>query len=169
MKEEDAIKIIKRMIAEGVVSQEAAEKYFPELKESEDERIRKGLIRSFKSLNTLKTWNGLDRMKVISWLEKQGNLIAELQKAYFEIDRLEQSEQKLTYDKLVEFKDKLYELFQRFRYKGILTNGDILEYVDEHVQELLVIVNNQKSVEPIIDFKASDWYVSKVDGKIHKV
>ena len=35
---------IKMMIADGIVTQDAAEKYFPELKESEDERIMKELL-----------------------------------------------------------------------------------------------------------------------------
>lgn len=37
--ENTAVKTIMRMIADGEISQEVAEKYFPELKESEDERI----------------------------------------------------------------------------------------------------------------------------------
>ena len=45
---------------------------FPELKESEDERIRKELIRAFKSLNTIKVWNGIERTNILAWLEKQG-------------------------------------------------------------------------------------------------
>lgn len=47
------------------------EEIFPELKESEDEKIRKELIRSFKSLNTIKVWNGIERTDIIAWLEKQ--------------------------------------------------------------------------------------------------
>lgn len=38
------IETIKQMIADGQISQEVAEKYFPELRESEDERIRKELV-----------------------------------------------------------------------------------------------------------------------------
>ena len=48
------------------------EEIFPELKESEDEKIRKELIRSFKSLNTIKVWNGIERTDILAWLEKQG-------------------------------------------------------------------------------------------------
>ena len=44
----------------------------PELAESEDERIRKALIRAFKSLNTVKVWNGIERTDILAWLEKQG-------------------------------------------------------------------------------------------------
>ena len=42
-----AIDIVKQMIVDGQVSQEVAEKYFPELKESEDEKIREKLIDTF--------------------------------------------------------------------------------------------------------------------------
>jgi len=45
---------------------------FPELKEIEDERMRKELIRAFKSLNTIKIWNGIERVDILEWLEKQG-------------------------------------------------------------------------------------------------
>jgi len=38
------IETIKQMITDGQISQEVAEKYFPELRESEDERIRKELV-----------------------------------------------------------------------------------------------------------------------------
>lgn len=47
-------------------------KLLPELKESDDERIRKELIRAFKSLNTIEVWNGINRKDILTWLEKQG-------------------------------------------------------------------------------------------------
>ena len=78
------------------------EHLFPELKESEDDRIRKALISYFKSHLTSSTeidkehWEGMVIKDILAWLEKQG-------------------EQKPT----------------------------------------------------IIDFKAKNWYVSKVDGKIY--
>jgi 5-methylcytosine-specific restriction endonuclease McrBC regulatory subunit McrC len=49
------------------------EKIFPELHESEDERIRKGLINYFNDF-TLPTFGGLDPKKILAWLEKQGNI-----------------------------------------------------------------------------------------------
>ena len=45
--------------------------HFPELTESEDDRIRKQLIRIVSSHNTPK-WYGLEVSKVLAWLEKQG-------------------------------------------------------------------------------------------------
>ena len=38
----------------------------------EDERIRKELIRAFKSFNSIKVWNGIERTNILAWLEKQG-------------------------------------------------------------------------------------------------
>ena len=36
----------------------------------EDEKMRKELIRAFKSLNTIKVWNGIERTDILAWLEK---------------------------------------------------------------------------------------------------
>ena len=43
-KNKEALAIVKQMVADGQISQEVAEKYFPELAESEDEKIRKEII-----------------------------------------------------------------------------------------------------------------------------
>ena len=71
------------------------ERIFPELKESDDEKIKEGLIDYFNNFH-LQTFAGLEPKKILAWLEKQ-------------------SEQK----------------------------------------------------PAVVDFKAKDWYVSKVDGKIY--
>ena len=52
------------------------ENLFPKLKESEDERIRKELIRAFQSLNTIEVWNGIKRTDIIAWLEKIGTVFS---------------------------------------------------------------------------------------------
>lgn len=75
MKEENkAIEIVKSMIADGIVSQEAAEKYFPELAESEDEKVKKSLIRLVKAFYDVNfpTPEGFSRKDLFAWLEKQG-------------------------------------------------------------------------------------------------
>jgi len=50
------------------------EKLFPELKESEDERIRKALIRNFTNQHSgnFPTADGFTREQILAWLEKQG-------------------------------------------------------------------------------------------------
>ena len=45
---------------------------FPELEESEDERMSRELIAYFKNNSVYIKWSGLDVKKVIEWLEKQG-------------------------------------------------------------------------------------------------
>lgn len=47
-----------------------AEAFFPELKESEDERIRKALIKGLSSCGR-KYWGGFEIKAAIAWLEKQ--------------------------------------------------------------------------------------------------
>ena len=68
-----AIDLAKQMISDGVLKQEDAAKYFPELKKSGDERIREYLLKVFS------TWEeknfGFDEWPVkdiIAWLKKQG-------------------------------------------------------------------------------------------------
>jgi hypothetical protein len=56
------------------------EEIFPELKESEDERIRKGLINGFRQCvkdspypkNAQKYWHDIKIEDILAWLEKQG-------------------------------------------------------------------------------------------------
>ena len=49
---------------------------FPELKESEDEKIRKALISAINNIcagdEGLVTFNGFSKEQVLAWLEKQG-------------------------------------------------------------------------------------------------
>ena len=51
-------------------SQALKEEMFPELKESEDERIRKFLLYHFGN-KTKKEWNGMPVKDILAWLEKQ--------------------------------------------------------------------------------------------------
>lgn len=47
------------------------ENLFPELKESEDERIRKKLIKLFTT-NNVEDYGGVTNKQIVAWLEKQG-------------------------------------------------------------------------------------------------
>lgn len=121
----EALAIVRQMISDGQISQEVAEKYFPELVESEDERIRKAIIKYIKTGTYHKSW--------IDWLEKQGNNagISEVTKQKLE-DNLNKALEKETPESWNEFLEK----------------------------------QGEQKVS-VVDFKANDWYVSKVDGKIH--
>lgn len=76
-KNNSTLELIKQMIGDGVISQETAEKYVPELKDIKDEKIRKGLIEHLKELKEqsvegshLKRPEHYDAW--IAYLEKQG-------------------------------------------------------------------------------------------------
>ena len=66
------------LLKEGIINKDGVicnnfNRIFPELEESEDEKIRKELIRAFKSLNTIKVWNGIEHTDILAWLEKLGD------------------------------------------------------------------------------------------------
>ena len=73
---DEAIEVARKINSgEGVAAPSdwtTCEVIFPELKESKDEKIRKELIRAFKSINTIKVWNGIERTDILAWLEQQG-------------------------------------------------------------------------------------------------
>ena len=72
MKREEAIKTVKNNWPEGrLMLQEALQTLIPELNESEDERIRKELIRLFQSENT-ESYGEFTNKQLVAWLEKQG-------------------------------------------------------------------------------------------------
>lgn len=71
--ENNSLEAVKRLLSEGRITQDAAEEIFPELKESEDERIRKEII---TFLDYYHTGNGghIDFNSAwIAWLKKQGS------------------------------------------------------------------------------------------------
>ena len=69
-KYKDAIPYIKDLIEHNVISKESAGKYFPELKENEDERIREEIIATIHLYYGEPLEDGAKEM--IAWLEKQG-------------------------------------------------------------------------------------------------
>ena len=68
---DEAIKRAKQLYVDGMpqISRNTTEYIFPELKESEDERIRKALIRFHKSTIDV---DGIKGKDIIAWLERQG-------------------------------------------------------------------------------------------------
>lgn len=68
-----AIDVVKQMVADGQISQDVAEKYFPELKESEDKRIKKNLIDLiYKVYINTRYITCVEHEDMLAWLEKQG-------------------------------------------------------------------------------------------------
>lgn len=68
-KNKEAIEMVRQMVTDGQVSQDVAEKCFPELVESEADRIRKDIIAYFKGKKGNAEQPILDSW--IAWLEKQ--------------------------------------------------------------------------------------------------
>ena len=93
-KYENALKWARGIYQSAVgADKEDLENYFPELKESEGERIRKTLLDHFKQNRDEgdydERWNGLSYDSIITWLENQGRVdkvsyeIAEKEKREF--------------------------------------------------------------------------------------
>lgn len=75
IEKEKALDVVKQMVADGQVSQEVAEKYFPELAESWNGKIKKAILSGLKYLETELGWDfvdGVDILDAYAWLEKQG-------------------------------------------------------------------------------------------------
>ena len=68
-KKNEALDIVRQMVKDGQIAQDAAEKYFPEIKESEDEKIRKMIIEIVKRDEERIGVNA--HLKKLQWLEKQ--------------------------------------------------------------------------------------------------
>lgn len=85
---------------------------FPELAESEDERIRKGLIKAFGTIGK-KDWGGLVVGDILDWLEKQGEQThVELgQSAVTKKSDQELESKKLDADKVIEWIKNYASLF----------------------------------------------------------
>lgn len=123
-----------------------AEEIFPEFEESEDERIRNciGMCLTDANEQRFKDYN-TSLKECIAWIEKQGE------------------------NTLIEEIKRRKELYSREKEKAVLFAEKLsLGGRIAVLEELLVFANEKQGEQkPILDFKASNWYVSKVDGKIH--
>ena len=147
------------------------ESIFPELKESEDERIRKEIIEYIKTGTYHKDW--------IAWLEKQDNKpvnidIESMVSSYKQ--RLEsQGNGSMKNNPLVNmcltaFKHGVEEVLQELNLKEFEKPQG--ESESERIRKAVKAIKEEKidnANKPVLDFKASDYYVSKVDGKIHSI
>ena len=160
---ERARKIIKDYEKRGLKEQlfyakEDLEEIFPELKDSEDERIRKRLIDFFEDWSETKShcW-GKSVNKILAWLEKQG-------------------EQKPIIN--VPTREVILAIWDLGNEWKELTNGSIsteygtqLDYIQKHWHESEYYLRAKQDEQkvPSVEFKAKDWYVSNIDGKIHNI
>ena len=128
------------------------ENIFPELNpESEDERIRKEII-DFLGLPHPQFVGKRDHEKWIAWLEKQGEKVTNINGEDYSIDGLYHAIRILerTIGRVTGYQSD----------DGILSHEAAIDAVKE-------LYKKQGGQEHFYDFNANDWYVSKVDGKIH--
>ena len=121
----------------GTIFADDVRKILPELKESDDERIRKGLLYVIKHHPTLPTE---EVEEYIAWIEKQGknNMgISEATKKKLE-DNLNKALEKETPESWNKFLDEQCEqnpadkVEPKFKVGDIITNGEIIGKVDEN-------------------------------------
>ena len=143
---------------------EKLENIFPELKESEDERMKKALYADIRTYIPNERGD-----KYIAWLEKQSG--------------------KKSADEVLKIRQELYQSGYNDGYKhgqedmvnkesdNELTRKSVINFlkspfVHENITDEKVapwIAWLEKQGETFSDFKAKDWYVSKVDGKIYNI
>ena len=120
---------------------------FPELKESEDEKIRKALVRFHKSTIDIDGIKGAD---ILAWLEKQGdNNNQNWKPSKEQINALEH------------FVRSIGESGYTSPY------DDNTNLLNSLINDLYKLEKQGEQKPTVVDFNAKDWYVSKVDGKIH--
>ena len=142
---------------------------FPELKESEDEKIRKELIRAFKSFNSIKVWNGIERTNILAWLEKQGE-----HKSIWHNENEEPQKGSLI---LLIMQNGTPIVAKIIEPNHTFNHGEKWAYIDDLLEKpqgksaLEAIkeekIDNANGVEP--KFHEGDWVVSKLDGKARRI
>ena len=75
-----AIERAKKLYSNGI-----AEEIFPELKESEDEKIKKAIIEFFESEDDNTTYSLAQKKDIIAWLENQGKKYTDKNKPRFNV------------------------------------------------------------------------------------
>jgi hypothetical protein len=92
---DEVLNKLRYFMAQGVdplITRADVQDFFPELKESEDERIRKGIIRNLEYLMDRAEGFVKDELKErIAWLEKQGEHKLQIEKLPFEMKTPEES------------------------------------------------------------------------------
>ena len=150
--------IIKQMIADGVLKQNIAEEYFPELAESEDEMIRKECISIIKEYERICIKEG-DACEVaplcIAWLEKQGEQNpANKEYTFKAIPRLLEMIQPT--DRAKSYCQKLIDSLEQ---EGYITDAKI-------VSDCLKQMNGEKVAMATMDEQKPAW--SEEDEEIHR-
>ena len=136
---------------------------FPELKESEDERIRKTLIEYFNEQCDMSDWNGVYGYQVVAWLEKQGNnqnwkpskeQISALE--HF-VRSIEESGYASPYDTNTNLLNSLINDLKKLEKRSEQNDSNVKDYnsIDPHFGKPI------DKVEP--KFKVGDWITNSIE------
>lgn len=159
------------------------EKLFPELRETEDEKIRKNLINFLDAVWHLgKNANFDEHSKAdcaewISWLEKQEGCEL-IRKEWLEHIKQSWYKEGFIYGKYgggtskewtINDTTTLNELIDFLENGTAKLQHDLTKYANWLKIQFTPIEKQGEQKVPVNDFKAKDWYVSKVDGKIRNI
>jgi len=81
---DNVVNKLRRFMEHGIdplITRTDVQDFFPELAESDDERIRKAIITFFESEDDNTTYALVPKKDILAWLEKQGNVNALIQEA----------------------------------------------------------------------------------------
>lgn len=113
---DEAIKLAKEILNSGSYDEETIEYVFPELKESEDERIRKeliGLVKEIKAqpLKRLEDYDAyiawLEKQKPAEWSEEDEDMLILIEGAFSDYLDYVQEDKSLTKHQTIATKDRL--------------------------------------------------------------
>ena len=194
MERNEAIEIVKRnyphVTESGSQFETALRTLIPELAESEDERIRKRLIDLiYKVYANTNYITCVEHEEMLAWLEKQGKKEYALKSfkdedvhrfmEYFE-KRAKDYDINLPhrgYDIYALTKDLLEWLERQGEQKPVISDDALREgiahygitqyQIDNWLKKYIDVEKQGEQKVSVVDFKAKDWYVSKVDGKIY--
>ena len=145
-------------------------RFFPELKGSESERIRKSLLEYLHTLPNHYAHSGVCAPEWIAWLEKQDIDISSFPKEQQEFMLKYISLDKITLIKLLAERDaNNAEIIESFEKQG--EQKSINDLTQQEAMDIAVAKCFEQGEQKVsvVDFKAKDWYVSKVDGKIRNI
>ena len=145
-------------------------RFFPELKGSESERIRKSLLEYLHTLPNHYAHSGVCAPEWIAWLEKQDIDISSFPKEQQEFMLKYISLDKITLIKLLAERDaNNAEIIESFEKQGKQKSIDDLTQQEAMDIAVAKCFEQGEQKVSVVDFKAKDWYVSKVDGKIRNI
>ena len=133
MTQEEAIKILKDFHDESALFsvRTALETLYPELKESEDERIRKGLINYFNHhKNGINIFYGIKGDDILAWLEKQGDSPIKWNK------NTKDCKPKVSHSVLMKTTHGIAEgewqgeQWHQYRWAGLVRDADVLSWIE---------------------------------------